>query len=174
MNDILLVPTPETFTMVRGPRSHPSGPLDVADRRGHGYHPVYVCNAMFNPMLCQKHPEYLFVFGDNTDRTGFGGQACIRNCENSFGIRTKKFPNTSPTSYFTDRDYLWFQKLIDDDIYNLLQLNRKKAVILAAGGYGTERAKLCEKAPKCYKYLCQRLNYFCGNLVFNPDYTLCT
>lgn len=44
----------------------------------------------FNEQTCNNNPNKLFVFGDNCEGRGMAGQACIRNCHNSFGIPTKK------------------------------------------------------------------------------------
>ena len=42
---------------------------------------------------CNKNPKALFVFGDNDIEKGIGGQAVIRNCTNTIGIPTKKYPS---------------------------------------------------------------------------------
>ncbi len=37
----------------------------------------------------QQHPECIFVFGDNTGRTGYGGAAALRDEPNTYGFITK-------------------------------------------------------------------------------------
>lgn len=132
--------------------------------------PVYLTKLTFTPLLCQKHLNKVFVFGDNLDRCGKSGQAVIRDCSNSFGLRTKKEPSKVPGAYFTDRDYVWFCRVVDQDITNLKELNRNHPIVFSANGYGTGLAKLPTQAPKCFKYLCKQLNEFCCSPIFNPYY----
>ena len=54
--------------------------------------------------LCKKNPEIIFVFGDNLLEIGKAGQAIIRDCENSFGIPTKRKPCTKENCYFSDKE----------------------------------------------------------------------
>lgn len=42
----------------------------------------------YSPELLRINPGKFFVFGDNGDRDGFGGQACIRNEPNAIGLAT--------------------------------------------------------------------------------------
>jgi len=136
---------------------------------GH-WHPVYITRLTYSVLLCNKYRSRIFVFGDNLERTGVGGQAIIRNCENSFGLRTKKEPTKVPGAYFTDRDYTWFCRIVDYDLINLKDLNKQYPIVLSANGYGTGLAKLPTQAPKCYTYLCKQLNEFCHSPIFNPYY----
>ena len=46
---------------------------------------------------CLANPDTLYVFGDNTQRFGKGGQAQIRDCKNSFGVCTKLYPEVMVT-----------------------------------------------------------------------------
>jgi hypothetical protein len=43
---------------------------------------------LYSAELLRAHPNVLFVFGDNGDRKGYGGQACIRDEPNTVGIAT--------------------------------------------------------------------------------------
>ena len=50
--------------------------------------------------------EVIFVFGDNLDRRGLGGQAAIaRKVTNSYGFVTKKYPTHSPSDYYKPSEY---------------------------------------------------------------------
>ena len=54
----------------------------------------------------KKNRLFLFVFGDNDQRKGFGGLAKqVRGEPNSFGIRVKKEPKRDITSYYNDDEY---------------------------------------------------------------------
>ena len=48
----------------------------------------------------QQNPNMFFVFGDNLQRSGTGGQAVIRNNPNVIGIPTKVAPGTGEGDYF--------------------------------------------------------------------------
>ena len=68
----------------------------------------------------EKHPDEIFVFGDNVARIGSAGGAYLRDCTNTFGFITKKFPGNKDTDYYTPEEY--------ENIYKL-QLIKLKAVI---------------------------------------------
>lgn len=108
----------------------------------------------------KANPQLLYIFGDNTVRTGFGGQACeMRGEPNAFGIITKKLPShTYPVSYFFDRDE--YKSIVDNDfrclrdrIYN----GKYKALVIPTDGIGTGLAKLKEYAPKMLEYINNKL-----------------
>jgi len=110
----------------------------------------------------QANPNKIYVFGDNTQRTGTGGQAQIRNNENAFGIATKIEPNNSKEAFMSDIDdgrmVTWYEAniaVIDKDIAKIKADGRP--VVLPKDGLGTGLAKLKEKAPQTYAYLKQRL-----------------
>ncbi len=54
---------------------------------------VLIWKGFWSSKDCRQHREYLFVYGDNDQRKGVGGQAVIRNEPNASGISTKKQPN---------------------------------------------------------------------------------
>lgn len=65
----------------------------------------------------KQHPNEIFVFGDNTERIGFGGAAMLRNEPNVYGFITKKVANYEDDSYYRPDEYIWvyaeeLQKLI--------------------------------------------------------------
>jgi len=99
--------------------------------------------------------NHVYVFGDNLERKGFGGQAKqMRGEPNTIGIPTKK----SPYKYFTDKDYenVIDAILVQFDIIDIY-LRNGFIVVIPSAGIGTGRAKLAEKAPKIWKVLKERL-----------------
>jgi len=52
-----------------------------------------------------KHPEYIFVFGDNLLRKGKGGAAILRDLPNTYGFITKKAPNNHDWSFYRPYNY---------------------------------------------------------------------
>lgn len=51
---------------------------------------LYATASFYSIEACRKLPNLLFVFGDNLDRVGNGGQAIIRGEPNTLGIATKR------------------------------------------------------------------------------------
>ena len=120
----------------------------------------------------KANPDTIYVFGDNTQRTGTGGQAQIRNNPNAFGIATKLKPTNNVDAFMSDADLEANKKVIDSDIRKILNQNKK--IVFPKDGFGTGLAKLKEKAPKTYEYLKQRLleefgfNNDTGEINVNP------
>lgn len=113
----------------------------------------------------QANPNVIYLFGDNQLRIGLGGQAKeMRGEPNAIGICTKM----SPSEFMSD-DTLEFNKSIIDDDFNrvknkLAKLNTfwdwvkgRVVVVIPADGLGTGLAELPTRAPKTYKYLCEKL-----------------
>lgn len=108
-----------------------------------------------------KNSHKYFVFGDNCERWGKGGQAIIRDQKNTIGIRTKKKPDNYSTSFFDDSEYDVNCKIILEDILNIKEKNLlNKDVVLSKNGYGTGLAKMSERSPETFRYLNQCLRNF--------------
>ncbi len=103
----------------------------------------------------KANPNKIYVFGDNTKRTGTGGQAQIRNNPNAMGIATKIAPSMDESAFMNDFDLDKNKAVIDGDIAKIKATG--KTVVFPKDGLGTGLAKLKEKAPKTYAYLKQRL-----------------
>ncbi len=103
----------------------------------------------------QAHPDRLYVFGDNHQRKGLGGQAReMRGEPNAVGIVTKWTPSTVPAAYFDDRDYDKVIVLIDRDLQPIRDaLAAGKTVVLPEDGIGTGLARLAESAPRINAWL---------------------
>jgi len=110
-----------------------------------------------------KDSTKIFVFGDNNARIGKGGQAIIRDCDNSMGIRTKKGPSKKSAAFYSDDDLDLNKQKILEDILNIKyeSISKNKTIVLSKGGYGTGLANLKEKAPLTFEYLNKLLmSYF--------------
>jgi hypothetical protein len=100
------------------------------------------------------HQNKIFIFGDNDLRIGKGGQAIIRELNNTIGIRTKKEPNNYKNSFYSDIDYSENILKIKEDILNIKnKISDGYCIVLSNGGYGTGLARLNEKAPKTFLFL---------------------
>ncbi len=99
-----------------------------------------------------REPKNLFVFGDNLERRGFGGQAKeMRGQANAVGIPTKRKPTMEPGAFLYDHDVVeWFEECQPD--FKRLLLHRG-TIIIPKQGIGTGRARLKENSPLIHKLL---------------------
>jgi hypothetical protein len=54
----------------------------------------------------RRHPNVVFVFGDNLLRKGKGGAATLRDEPNTYGFITKKAPNNKDESFYRPEEYV--------------------------------------------------------------------
>jgi len=99
----------------------------------------------------------IFVFGDNMERKGFGGQAkAMRGEPNTVGIPTKWAPHTRPSAYFSD-DCLVDRSVREaiDGAFSKLRLLLRDGmdIVIPSDGVGTGLADLPRRAPKLHAYI---------------------
>lgn len=103
----------------------------------------------------------LYLFGDNEQRAGLGGQAKdMRGEPNAVGIRTKHKPSLEPDSFWVEgngpgcHDPDYFIALVENDFASIrAELSRNKIVIIPMAGIGTGLARLDQGAPITFRYL---------------------
>lgn len=111
----------------------------------------------------RSNPGKLFLFGDNLEQRGFGGQAAaMRGESNAIGIPTKKSPSFADAAFFTDEEFERNKAAIDEAFAKVFTAikgaNRAyQAIVIPADGLGTGRALLEKRAPQTFAYLQQRL-----------------
>lgn len=104
--------------------------------------------------LARQYPEFIFVYGDNAMRKGFGGQAReLRHLPNSLGVATKWAPHMAENAFFSDSDPKAWQVVQNDMRMVEHFLKKGKTVIIPEDGIGTGRACLKTKAPKILEYI---------------------
>jgi len=122
---------------------------------------VEIFSGNWNNIDVMKSNTKFFVFGDNCERWGKGGQAIIRDLKNTIGIRTKKKPDNLSSSFFNDSEYESNCQLILEDILTIKEKNVLDIdVVLSKNGYGTGLAKMSEKSPETFNYLNSCLRSF--------------
>jgi len=109
------------------------------------------------PSYVRSHPSTLFVFGDNDQRKGTGGQAVIRDEPNTIGFRTKKAPRTSASAYYVDSEYDENVSKMKADLKEISRRSLEYDEVYYIPGIGEGRAMLKEKAPKTYAWMKQNL-----------------
>lgn len=112
---------------------------------------IYV--ARYTRFELRANPHHLYVFGDNSRRVGFGGQAKeARGEPNAHGIATLH----SPGEFFTDETYEDNARIIkrDVDVLRVRWAGRAgAAIVFPLDGIGTGLARMAEAAPMTRRFL---------------------
>jgi len=115
--------------------------------------------------MVRANRDKLFLFGDNLERRGYGGQAAaMRGEPNAIGIPTKKTPTYKPGAFFTDLEFDQNKDAIDAafaEITNAVT-DSIRAIVIPSNGLGTGRAQLDKRAPRTFEYLQKRLDELAG------------
>jgi hypothetical protein len=107
----------------------------------------------------QTHRDWLFIFGDNEQRRGRGGQAAVcRGHLNALGVATKRSPASSPDAYWSDADFARVTPIIDADLMPAFEhIRRGGTVVCPTAGIGTGLADLPNRAPAIFQYIRSRI-----------------
>jgi DNA polymerase elongation subunit (family B) len=110
--------------------------------------------------IVKDNPKKIFIFGDNDEKSGYGGQAKeMRGEANTIGIPTKKKPDMTDDSFYTDNEFELNKKKINYVITQILdKIKNGYDIVLPTNGIGTGLSQLNTKAPKTYKFLITSLN----------------
>jgi len=115
--------------------------------------------------MVRANRDKLFLFGDNLERRGYGGQAAaMRGEPNAIGIPTKKSPTYKAGAFFTDLEFEQNKDAIDAafaEITNAVT-DSIRAIVIPSNGLGTGRAQLDKRAPRTFAYLQKRLDELAG------------
>jgi hypothetical protein len=105
----------------------------------------------------QNNPEIIYLFGDNEERVGLGGQAKeCRGEPNAFGIPTKVAPNNIESSYWSDDDLMEKTEILNncfDELRRLFDSGQYKGIIVPTDGLGTGLSELPDRAPQVFEVL---------------------
>lgn len=105
----------------------------------------------------RANPHLLYVFGDNLQRLGMGGQAGeMRGEPNAFGFATKRDPGMTKDSFFydTDRD----TDIAYAELANLhTAIHGYQGLVVPLDGIGSGLARLNETAPGLFKFINEQI-----------------
>lgn len=105
----------------------------------------------------RDNPHILFVFGDNMERRGLGGQAAEARGElNTVGLPTKWRPERDEAAYFNDSvlDMPIVQHALSDAFHRVMHaLLGNHDVVISSDGVGTGLAELPKRAPKVHNLI---------------------
>lgn len=106
----------------------------------------------------------LYLFGDNEERRGMGGQAKeMRGEPNALGVRTKRAPGMNERAFWSDDDYDRCVSMIEEDFGRAFRaLWAGKVIVLPSDGIGTGYAELPVRAPRVYKAVVDKIGRLIG------------
>jgi hypothetical protein len=83
-----------------------------------------------------KNPNAYFIFGDNLERTGYGGAAALRDHPHAIGFITKKFPDNRDSSFYMPEEYspVFFEELTK--LEKIISKNPTKVFYISQLGSG--------------------------------------
>jgi uncharacterized protein YeaO (DUF488 family) len=134
-----------------------------------------ISNSQSQNIYYEEAKDKVFVFGDNMESWGTGGQACIRYYKNSFGIPTKRAPKTSKDSYFSDK--LDEENEVMKKLRELYKLNKDSTIVFPINNdfsisLGGGLAKMQELSPNIYKKMIQVINeHFLNNSIISIPFS---
>jgi hypothetical protein len=117
--------------------------------------PMKLFHGFYTENICNSDRDALYVFGDNLDRHGKGGQATIRDCANSVGFASKQSPRRDENAYFSDADGADFADEMRR-FHGIVAPHLKAGgtVYWPADGIGTGLSEMPKRAPALYAKLC--------------------
>ena len=103
----------------------------------------------------KANPNVLYVFGDNSERWGLGGQAKeMRGEPNAVGVATL----WAPGRFFSDDRAADQNAIIDADMAPLFDaLRHGDLVVFPLDGVGTGLADLARQSPATFQHLTARI-----------------
>lgn len=117
---------------------------------------VFKQNRIYREDL-KANPDILYIFGDNLDREGLGGQAGeMRGEPNAFGIATKRgIGHGFPDDYFIDGedDVIPLLTIEFKELNEYIRKNEYKAICIPLDGIGTGLSRMPEYAPKALSFI---------------------
>lgn len=100
--------------------------------------------------MLRAEPEARFVFGDNRERVGFGGQAAAARDEpNAIGVATLY----APGRFYRPDDPLALSTVASDLYRVSMALAESRTVYVPVDGLGTGLARLPENAPELHRLI---------------------
>ena len=108
----------------------------------------------------RENRDKLFLFGDNLERRGFGGQAAaMRGEPNAVGIPTKKSPSYRDDAFFSDEEFEQNKASMDAAFAEIMNAvtDSIRVIVIPSDGLGTGRAQLERRSPRTFAYLQKRL-----------------
>lgn len=127
--------------------------------------PIIIQTEYYTREQVEKETDKIFVFGDNEERRGTGGQAkACRGLPNTIGVRTKAKASHDEDAYWHDDMIIDKLPLVQADFRDIhTALLAGKTVVFPVDGLGTGLAKLSENAPFILSRIQLYTEWLCEN-----------
>ena len=104
--------------------------------------------------MVRAEPNSIFVFGDNVQRIGMGGQAgAMRGERNAQGVATKVAPGMADADFYTDAEPEWLAVVAENLAEIARHLSTGKTVYVPRDGLGTGLSELPKRAPALANFI---------------------
>ena len=103
----------------------------------------------------QNNPGVFYLFGDNCERVGMGGQAKeMRHEPNAIGVATKLTPTSGSNAFFSDDTFTEHALTINSDLKRaFIVRDAGHLIIIPEDGLGTGLSELPTRAPHTNRFL---------------------
>lgn len=119
--------------------------------------------------MAQSKPEARFVFGDNLERFGLGGQAAsMRGEPNAIGVATKRSPGARAPDYFADGEADALAAIDADIDLVAAALKDGRTVYVPFDGLGTGLSELPTRAPALHRHIVDRFHALAPDCPWRP------
>lgn len=106
-------------------------------------------NFIVTKEFLDQNPNVVFVFGDNTHRTGYGGAAILRDHPQSYGFITKRAPDNMDDSFYRPDSYRFDFNVYILELRFFIEKNSDKTFYISQLGGGlANRYKIWEQVLK--------------------------
>lgn len=138
--------------------------------------PIHFIDWYTSEQIHADEGKAYYVFGDNAERRGFGGQAKeARGHSNSIGVVTKLKPeHGTPKCYMSDDSFFNNTAIINADL-DIVERRLKEGftVYWPRAHIGTDRARLKDYAPFTLEYINLCLRALCAKYGFEGEMPDC-
>jgi len=112
----------------------------------------------------QNAPDnFVFIFGDNLEKAGYGGQAAVARsfviCGKAFGIPTKRKPMNTPDSFFSDGEDE--AQAIAEAMAEIMMMALDGKHVVFFPGIGEGYARMAEKSPNLLRTIKTFIDEMC-------------
>lgn len=113
--------------------------------------------------MLRAAPDARYVFGDNLQRRGLGGQAKeMRGEPNAIGIPTKKAPSLADHAFFKDNDTFAWEAINAGLLEVKAALDEGRVVYFPKDGIGNGLASMPARSPDLYRHLVREVRRLAG------------
>lgn len=135
--------------------------------------PIHFIDWYTSEQIDADEGKAYYVFGDNAERRGFGGQAKeARGHINSIGVVTKLKPEHGYAACYMSDDRFFNNTAVINADMDIVERRLKEGCVVywPRAHIGTDRARLKDFAPHTLEYINLSLRVLCAKYGFEGEY----